>query len=245
MNWIGKDLLETVQLNRDAYQANRPFPHVVLDDFFDADVLNSVIAEFPPIADERWRRFVHKYSLKLALTDAAKMGAQTRNFISHLNGPEFLSFLEKLTGIEGLVPDPYLEGGGLHLIMPGGYLGIHADFNFHQKMKLHRRINLLVYLNHAWQEGYGSHLELWDEAMKSPVVKISPTFNRMAVFNTTEVSFHGHPDPLKSPEGVTRKSIALYYYSATRPAAELADAHSTLYKARPHTAALKPILGPR
>jgi hypothetical protein len=56
---------------------------------------------------------------------------------------------------------------------------------------------------------------------------------RLAVFSTTDFSFHGHPDPLTCPEGRSRRSIALYYFSAGRPEEEISGDHSTLFKARP------------
>ena len=54
-----------------------------------------------------------------------------------------LEFLETLTGIDGLVPDPYFAGGGLHQIVRGGFLKVHADFNWHPKLRLDRRLNML------------------------------------------------------------------------------------------------------
>jgi hypothetical protein len=116
-----------------------------------------------------------------------------------LNSQPFLEFLCILTGINTLLPDPYFEGGGAHQIMPGGHLKIHADFNKHILTNLDRRLNVLIYLNKDWEESWGGHLEFWDKELKSPVKKILPIFNRMAIFTTTSTSYHGHPDPLKCP----------------------------------------------
>ena len=106
----------------------------------------------------------------------------------------FLYFLEALIG--GLIADPYLEGGGLHQIPRGGKLGIHVDFNWHERMKVYRRINVLVYLNKDWDASYGGHFQLWSDSKGSKKEKILPIFNRMAIFNTTTNSYHGHPEPL-------------------------------------------------
>jgi len=144
-----------------------------------------------------------------------------------------LQFLETLTGIKGIVPDPYFVGGGLHQIKPGGKLGVHADFNHHEKLNLDRRINVLIYLNKDWKEEYGGHFELWNKEMTAAEQKILPLFNRCAIFSTTSTSFHGHPTPLSCPPDRTRKSIATYYYSNGRPAEEVGESHSTLFKARP------------
>lgn len=120
----------------------------------------------------------------------------------------------------------------LHQTFGGGFLKIHADFNWHDKLKLDRRINVLIYLNKDWNDEYGGHLELWDRAMTRCEVRELPVFNRMVVFNTTTHSFHGHPDPLDCPQEMTRKSIAMYYYTNGRPAHEKRGQHSTLYQRR-------------
>ena len=103
-----------------------------------------------------------------------------------------------MTGIEGLIPDPDFLGGGFHETLRGGHLGIHADFNIHKRLILHRKINVLIYLNDNWKESYGGNLELWDKKMNGKVVSVSPTINKCVIFNTDIDSFHGHPDPLKS-----------------------------------------------
>lgn len=144
-----------------------------------------------------------------------------------------MEFLEQLTGIQGLVPDPHFIGGGLHQIPRGAKLGIHADFNRYARLKLDRRINALFFLNRDWDPAWGGQLELWDREMKECRRRVDPIFNRLVVFNTTSDSYHGHPDPLACPEHVTRKSIAFYYYSNGRPLRERRIAHSTLWQRRP------------
>ena len=127
------------------------------------------------------------------------------------NSPPFLGFLENLTGINGLIPYSYFFGGGFQEISNSGKLGIHADFRIHEKLKLQRRINVLIYLNKSWSTQYGGNLEIWEKSMKNLCISVQPIFNRCVIFNTESNSFHGHPEPLKTPKNVARKSIALYY----------------------------------
>ncbi|MCB9285156.1 MAG: 2OG-Fe(II) oxygenase [Lewinellaceae bacterium] len=143
-----------------------------------------------------------------------------------LNSQPFLEFLQNLTGIkETLIPDPYFEGGGYHQIKPGGFLKVHVDFHKHKMMDLDRRVNVLVYLNEDWKEEYGGHFELWERDMSQCVTRIAPLFNRMAIFSTTDYSWHGHPDPLACPPDRSRRSLALYYYTNGRPASDVSDVH--------------------
>ena len=215
------------------YQSAQPFPHVVIDNLFDDALLDVLLASFPDPAAPFWHRFKSDREIKLALDQEDKVPIEIRLFLYFLNGSTFLNFLERLTGISGLIPDPLWDGGGLHQIQSGGKLAIHADFNSHNHTKLDRRLNLLLYLNKDWQPEYGGDLELWDRDMKACVRKIAPLFNRTVVFSTTDYSFHGHPDVLTCPPGRARKSLALYYYSNGRPAGERSGSHATLFVRRP------------
>lgn len=204
-----------------------------MDDFLPERVLDEVLAEFPSPKGADWFAFDSPLERKLATKDDSTMGPATRHLLGELNSASFIDFLERLTGIEGLVPDPHFVGGGLHQIEPGGHLKVHADFNRHPRTALERRLNVLVYLNRDWKDEYGGAFELWSEDMSTCEAKVMPYFNRCVVFSTTSTSFHGHPEPLACPEGQTRKSIALYYYSKDRPADQLGAEHNTLFKARP------------
>jgi hypothetical protein len=219
--------------HRPAYTAAQPFPHTVLDDFLPVEVCEQLLQEFPDPAQIDWLRFERHHSKKLATRGDGHFGAGTRALLHQLNGAAFLEFLETLTGITGLIPDPYLEGGGLHQIERGGYLKVHADFNWHKKLNLDRRINFILYLNKDWHEDYKGHLELWDRTMSHCVRKILPIYNRCVVFNTTSWAYHGHPEKLACPPERTRKSLALYYYTSGRPAEEQGEKHGTLWQEQP------------
>ncbi len=216
------------------YRDAKPFPHVVADDVLPAAVLDDVLSEYPEPEDVEWQAFDLPTELKLALADTDRMGPVTRHLLSEFNGQVFIEFLERVTGIEGLIPDPHYEGGGLHQIRRDGFLKVHADFNRHSRLPLDRRVNVLVYLNHDWPEAYGGHLELWNKAMSRCEKRLLPTFNRMVIFSTTDFAYHGHPDPLTCPPNRARRSLALYYYTNGRPASEVSYTHTTLFKARPN-----------
>jgi len=215
---------------RDIYINAEPFPHVVLDDLFESEALDTVLREFPAPGDTQWMRFDNPLEKKLGYYhERSRISSNVRNFLNDMNSFEMLLWLEALTGIDGLIPDPYFGGGGLHQIEPGGFLKVHADFNVHPKLKLDRRLNMLIYLNKEWREEYGGHLELWDRGGREPRKRILPIFNRTVIFSTTDTSFHGHPHPLTSPPGVTRKSVSLYYYTAGRPPEESSMPHDTIF----------------
>jgi 2-oxoglutarate-Fe(II)-dependent oxygenase superfamily protein len=218
-----------------AYRGARPFPHVVIDDFLPAAVAQQLVDEFPAPGDLPWISYDSQTERKLETLDETRLSAFTRHVISQLNGGTLLAFLQQLTGVAGLVPDPLLWGGGLHQIERGGFLEVHADFNVHPATQLHRRLNLLLYLNPGWREEWGGHLELWDADMRACEARVLPSFNRLVLFNTDRSCFHGHPHPLTCPEGKTRKSLALYYYAREPGAGGAIDPRfeNTLFQKRP------------
>ena len=201
-----------------AFRSAEPFPHVVLENFLPEDLAQSVVEEFPT-PEEMGIQFKSGREFKSANEDWTKMRANTRTVLGELNSGPIVEFLERLTGIAPLLTDPHLLGGGQHQIQRGGKLAVHSDFETHPRLHVRRAVNLLIYLNRDWDDEWGGRLELWDAAMTHAVERISPVFNRAVIF-TTSGSCHGHPDPLQSPPGVTRKSLALYYYSAPHDTGE-------------------------
>jgi hypothetical protein len=228
-----KDLTRIVKHEAQQYREAAPFPNIVLENLLDAGILRRVAAEVAAMDRSGWHRTTTERERKLSIEDESAFGPFTRRVFAALNSGAFVTFLEELTGIDGLIADPHLRGGGLHEIERGGLLGVHADFNFYKRVRLWRRLNLLVYLNTEWDETWGGHLELWDSQGKACVKRIAPTFNRAVIFDTSSHSYHGHPNPLNCPEGQSRRSLALYYYTVDYPYPEDQTPHSTVFLPSP------------
>lgn len=228
---------EAVQLARE-YQQASPFPHIMLDGFLAPRHVKSIQQEFPgPEEELEWRRVDLVSSAgdlvqdrKLGFGDVNRLGPALRELLWELNSGSFLRILENLTGIEGLIADPKLQGGGIHQVLPGGMLAVHADFTRHSLYDLDRRLNVLVYLNEDWNDDWGGELELWSADMQRCERRIRPLAGRCVIFNTSQTSFHGHPRPLTCPEGRTRKSIALYYYTQGRADADVEPTDLTSWR---------------
>ncbi len=228
-----QDLLKIADEYNKNYRTASPFPNIYFDNFFNPDMLEEVLAEFPDLSQGQTIKFNNPNEVKLASRGEIRFQNKTKHFVHFLNSEPFLQFLQILTNIEEiLLPDLYFEGGGFHEIKKGGLLKIHVDFNKHKMSNLDRRLNVLVYLNKQWKENYGRHCELWDREMKQSVKKKLPVYNCMAIFLTTDYSYHGHPDPLTCPINRSRKSLALDYYSNGRPQNEITGGHQTLFVTR-------------
>lgn len=215
---------------RERYRSAQPFPHIVLDDVLLPEAFGRAAAEFPSIRDPFWKGYLHVNETKYANTQPDTWGETLTAVAKEFVSPEFLAFLEELTGISDLLPDWSMDGGGLHQTLRGGHLNIHADFTTHHvKGNWSRRVNILLYLNDEWHQEWGGQLELWDTAMTAAQARVQPAGNRMLIFTTSDDSFHGHPDPLTCPEDVARRSMALYYFTEESHTVRKA----TNYRARP------------
>lgn len=184
-------------------------PHAVYEDTWDPDLLRRVAQEFPPGSDARWRRYDNAHERKLG-GDSHMWGPATRELMAQLRDDNWVQQLSDEFGIIGLTPDP--EGGGMHRIDPGGFLDLHVDFN-KSESGLWRRLNCLVFLNENWTEADGGTLHLYDNG--EPWLAWLPTFNRTVVFETSDHSYHGHPEPLPGPR--PRLSVACYYFTEEPP----------------------------
>jgi hypothetical protein len=226
------------------FQRRDPFRYVVIDDFFDAATCARLLEEFPPFERGNARNEAGELGNKSTIEKIRGLGTSYAALDDLIQTREFLDLVGKITGIPNLLYDPWYFGGGTHENRSGQDLDAHVDFNRHPVERWHRRLNLIVYLNHEWQDGWGGSLELHSDprADDDRVTLVTPLYNRAVIFETTEWSWHGFsrialPDEKKS---LSRKSIALYFYTTERPSDEQADTHSTIYVDRPLPDRFKP-----
>jgi Rps23 Pro-64 3,4-dihydroxylase Tpa1-like proline 4-hydroxylase len=198
------------------YRAAKPFPHIVLDDLFPEALLDEAIAGLPGAA-AGWYVYNTTNESKQVCSDSTAFGPAAETIVHALNSARFLKFLETLTGITGLIPDPHLHAAGYMKVPPGGFLGLHYDFTTQRDLKLDRRINVLLYLNRDWLPEWGGQLELHsNDPLTAPAhheIRIEPIFNRLVIFNTPN-ALHGHRRPIACPPGRARLCLSWYYYTA-------------------------------
>lgn len=205
------------------WDESKPFNHIVIDNFLCEHISKYVVDEFPAFDNDSWRIYNNAIEVKKLLNHWDKFGPETYKLFNYLNSREFIAQLEILIGCE-LFADFGLNGGGLHTHARGGKLNTHLDYSIHPKLKLERRINLLIYVTPNWQDDWGGSLGLWqvNDAKNGPgklVKSISPIFNRAVIFDTTQNSWHGLPEPINCPESITRNSLAVYYLCRPRESA--------------------------
>ncbi len=202
--------------DRADYRARGEAPHVVIDGFLDGSWMTStaLVETVRALGRSRAVTEYSYYNTRSAATEGhAALPPAVRALIDELHSARFIAHLEALTGIDGLVADEALTNGGVHFMKPGGYLRLHRDEFIHpDRPTLRRRLNLLLYLNDAWEEAYGGHLELWSRDGSAQLHRILPIANRCVV-TAIEENVHGVPGGVRCPEGDMRKTVILWYYT--------------------------------
>lgn len=214
------------------YQSKTPYHYTCVDNFLPIEVLNRVREEALAMGESGPQNASANERLKTSF-NPDRMPRYSKAVFHALNSRPFLQLLENMSGIKGLIPDPYYKGGGIHRTNTTGFLDIHADFNHHSAMNLERRLNLLIYLNPDWKEEYGGSFEVWSNDMKEKIAGFAPIMNRMCCFSTGANTMHGNPEPVNHPGGDPRLSIALYYYTSTWEDGQVSQ--KTVFKQRPGT----------
>jgi hypothetical protein len=241
---ISAKILARSEALRRAFGEGKPFRHVVIDGFLDEAACEALLRDFPPFS-ERYARDEHGgVGRKAVVESASAISPFYSEFHAYINSQPFLSAMEALTGIDALIADPTLFGGGTHENLEGQGLNVHVDFNIDERRMLHRRVNLLIYLNKEWDEAWGGAIELHSDPF-NPLVDQStsylPLFNRAVLFETNEYSWHGFrrialPADKKH---VSRKSFSIYLYTKDRPVEEVVAPHTTFYVPEPMPAHLR------
>ena len=233
--WHYLNPLDTAACAR-RFQTADPFPNICMDNFLKPEFARQVLADFPSFEQARGVgkefRAVNERG-KVQVTDSSRFHGAVHSLHDLLASTEFLKLMSVITGIDELLADASLAGGGLHQTGPRGHLDVHLDFNFITERRLHRRLNIILFLNPDWKPEWGGCLELWDKEVRHCHHRLSPDFNRCVVFETNEVSFHG-VTAVTCPETESRKSFAAYYYTHYAGSDIHELSHSTIFRARPN-----------
>jgi hypothetical protein len=208
------------------YNQGTPVPWLYFDDFLPEEVFEAVKKEINVIPKHLWSKFTRNDSFMLECNNL-KYSPIIRELTMNLNSSEFVTWLENLTGLKKLIPDPHLIGAGIMRCYKEHSLKLHTDFNWNEQLGLNRSLSMILYLSEEWNSEWGGNLEFWDFEKKICLHKIEPKPNRLLIWNYDERLIHGHPHPLSCPDNVSRDGLRLFYFqSHSEP---LSPPHRSLY----------------
>jgi hypothetical protein len=210
------------------FTETQPHPILVLDDFLPTETAHVLQKECESVPVEHWTEFTRRGSYMKECKDLDYSPAAV-NLINQLHSSQGLKWLENITGIQGLLPDPHLTGAGYSRSFNGDSLKIHTDFNWNDDLRLHRKLTLIVYLSEHWQEEYGGHIEFYDDSNTTLVKKVFTKFNRCVIWQYHKTGFHGYPTPIQCPEGLSRNTLRLFYYVSNSQYLDDDPPHRSLY----------------
>jgi len=207
-------------------QAAAPFPHLVIEGLFNPTLLSLTLEEFEMC---EWTEMRSGYESTRRMALGSRMGPASQLYFDIVNSGWYTTWVGSITGVPYLLTDPLLFGGGLHETRPGSAFGVHRDFERHRHVGLHNAMVMITYLNKGWQPQWGSALELWDAQRQHCVTRVQPEFGHTLFMPHNAVSFHGHPDPLNTPDGRPRRSLTAYYYTNSDAGTVREDQVSSLF----------------
>jgi hypothetical protein len=193
------------------YQTEVPVPHVYLNDFLPDMIARKMFAEARNTPEHLWTTFDRKGSHMQECNKLEHLPVATE-FVNAMHSSLGIDWLNRITGTEGSIGDPFIVGGGYSKSWTNDSLQIHSDFNWNDQFKLHRAQSLIVYLTPDWDPEWGGALEFWDNQKENKVKEFPCLFNSAVIWNYSNRGFHGYPEPLKCPAGVHRTTFRLFYY---------------------------------
>jgi hypothetical protein len=221
----------SLPLLRERFLSAYPYPHIVIDNVFEADNLLRLYGDVPVQSSSLWTRWgsggpekCPPENSKRGISSLMLLGEEISRFLKQLNSERFLQDIREITDVADLTTDHTFNGGGLHCTGRGGCLRIHADKVRHPRpSSFDQAVNLILFINPHWSADFGGALELWSRNGSERIVSIPALFNRLVVLKSDRSTYHGHPEPVRCPAGMYRTSLAVYYYVPRKTLFDSAD----------------------
>ena len=213
--------LPDAEKNSQTYANAKPYPHFVIEGFFKPEILRRLAQELVAEDVNFNKVFTDDFQKEKTISTGDAVPPLISLVASKFAAPEMLRYLEKLTGLKRLVPDPYYntDYGYYHIVGSGGVLGSHVDHSRHSTLNIPHVLNLVVYLTENWDEKDGGTLCLFDKSGEHVVTRVPCVCNRAAIFACTPTAYHG-VDPVAANSKRRRHSLYFAYYSVDAAASE-------------------------
>ena len=217
------------------------FAHAVIDNFLDEETCLKLYEECINAPKGGWTVFTRAGSRMEEFNDL--ISCPTAHQVSYeiMHSGEMLYDLEQMTGVSGLLPDPHLVGAGFSIFRDGSYLGPHYDFNWNDRLRLHRKLTSLLFITPGWKEEWGGHHELWtnspdkDKNAKKAYSHV-PLFNRFYIDENVKKGPYHAVSKVNCPDEVECRCDIRYYYYISSSGYDPSDPpHKSIYTTNEYT----------
>lgn len=232
---IKKDILEHIEKNFSStadiekkFREHACYSKIELEHFLPEYIALALADELDNLPLEECKHFTRRGSNMYEHNDLDRTPVADA-VIYALHSSSFLKWLQAATDSQDLIPDPHLTGAGYMKSFKGDSLKVHTDFNWVEELRLHRRINCIIYLNKNWKEDWGGGLEFYDTENKKMLSKTVPKLGNLLIWSYHNLAYHGYPEPMSCPEGESRKGLRLFYYVSNSTHDPENPPHRSLY----------------
>jgi len=222
--------LKTFDINQlsKEYHSHPEYGLINIEDFLPYHVVTKCSGELKNLPIEKMKHFTRKGSCMYECNDLAITPFQDQ-LVHALNSTQFIKWLEALTGVEKLIPDPHLVGAGYMKSYRGDTLQVHTDFNWVEEVALNRAVSVIIYFNRDWQSAWGGSLNFYDTKRQNVYTSVKPNNGNMLVWTYKNLVYHGYPDPMDCPEDECRRGFRLFYLTSDARTDPKNPPHRSLY----------------
>jgi len=222
--------LKTFDINKlkTEYHNHPEYGLINIPEFLPQYIVNLCSSELYNLPVDKMKHFTRKGSCMYECNDLSMTPYQ--DYLVHaLSSTEFIKWLEELTGVRKLIPDPHLVGAGYMKSYRGDTLQVHTDFNWVEEVALNRAVSIIIYFNRGWLEDWGGSLNFYDSKKKKIYSSIKPDSGNMLVWTYKNLIYHGYPDPIDCPDNECRRGIRLFYLTSDAKTDPKNPPHRSLY----------------
>jgi hypothetical protein len=199
------------------YKNSKPFNYIFKDNFLTTEFALRLQKEILEIPNSEWDRYNNPFENKYTLRNKFGFTPLLSDLFKTIESTEFIKKLQVVCDIPKLYPDQTRNFWGVHKFKNGDKLDIHLDAGLHPHSYNKKQITLGIYLtSENWSTENRGNMEFWEGDEKNitkKAVELEPKFNRMILFNNTDNSWHGSPDPVISNNTQHRIFITMSYMS--------------------------------
>ena len=227
INHITTSFPNTYELQKQ-YRSHPDYSLLTLENFIPQDLVTLMAKELDDIPLEDCKHFTRAGSCMYEFNNVDRTPVQDA-VVHALHSGTFIKWLQEVTDTVDLIPDPHLIGAGYMKSFAGDSLKVHSDFNWNEQLRLHRMLSVVIYLNDEWQDDWGGQLQFYDTKRQKVHTKVPVGPGNCVIWNYNNFAFHGYPEPMTCPEGVSRKGIRFFYYVSNAKHDDKHPPHRSLY----------------